>query len=1014
MTLRSLFLIFLMGLFLRVVSQTTYPENGVNNPTYDHFAFVNANIWVSADDFVSNATLIVRNGKVVKSGKNIEIPEDAIKIDLKGKYIYPSFIDLYSNYGMPVVKKKKSDGRRVQLDSKEKQAGNWNEQIHPESRAFESFAPVEKDASALREMGFGVVLTHQHDGIMRGSSVLVSLGNKKTNELIVAEQSTQQIAFQRGQSLQVYPTSLMGMIALIRQTYYDAIWYENDKEKREINPSLGALSETKDLPVVFDVISGSSIPRAIKVGKEFERNIILKGTTDSYLYSKDLSESNIPIILPINFPSTKAVAAPFDQLNISLADLKHWESAPHGPKILFDNGVQFCFTQNGLNKKSNFLIALRKMKRCGIPEKEIIRGLTMNPAAFINQDEILGDLSTGKRANFFISSSSIFEKEAVILENWVEGKRYVVKREELDVRGTYNLNVNKEAFVLNVTGERFKPKALVAYKNEKIKVDLDINDRSIELSFVIPEKSGKRYFKLSGVINDDESRIWAGKAVNAQGKWVDWAAIRQSEKSSKKDTSKIDIIPTPQIWYPNRAFGFDSLPGSEVVIFQNATIWTNEDTGILENSDIAISDGKILAIGANITRVGLFGSKDVEVKTINAKGKHITCGIIDEHSHIAIDRGVNEAGWNNSAEVSIGDVIRANDVNIYRQLMGGVTAAQLLHGSANPIGGRSALVKLRWGKSAEELKIEGADAFIKFALGENVKQSNWGDNRKTRFPQTRMGVEQVYFDAFYQAREYSDTWEIHERAVDNKKRRDVIIPPRRNLRLEALSQILDTTRFITCHSYVQSEINMLMHVGDSMGFQVNTFTHVLEGYKVADKIKKHGAGASTFSDWWAYKFEVNDAIPYNAAILNEQNVVTAINSDDAEMGRRLNHEAAKTVKYGGVSQEDAWKMVTLNPAILLHLDDRMGSLREGKDADIVLWSGNPLSINSKVEQTYIDGVCYFDRLRHDKLMERDRLEKERIIHLMMKEAHNQKEKPKKPEVKIEHVDHCDTILTEDI
>ena len=232
------------------------------------------------------------------------------------------------------------------------------------------------------------------------------------------------------------------------------------------------------------------------------------------------------------------------------------------------------------------------------------------------------------------------------------------------------------------------------------------------------------------------------------------------------------------------------------------------------------------------------------------------------------------------------------------------------------------------------------------------------------------------------------------------------LPPREDLELNTLTEILDGKRHITCHSYIESEINMLMHVADSMGFRINTFTHILEGYKIANKLKKHGAGASTFSDWWAYKFEVNDAIPYNAAILNQKGVVTAINSDDAEMGRRLNQEAAKAVKYGNTSEEDAWKMITLNPAKLLHLDNRMGSLKVGKDADIVVWSENPLSIYAKVEQTYIDGNCYFDLAQNLLNKERDNKEKIRIIKKLSKTKQKSKTKYKPAKEKLYH---CDSI-----
>jgi len=376
---------------------------------------------------------------------------------------------------------------------------------------------------------------------------------------------------------------------------------------------------------------------------------------------------------------------------------------------------------------------------------------------------------------------------------------------------------------------------------------------------------------------------------------------------------------------------------------------------------------------------------------------------------------VNEGSQASTAEVRIGDVVNSEDVNIYRQLAGGVTTSQLLHGSANPIGGQSALIKLRWGATPEQMKFEGADGFIKFALGENVKQANWGSNYRTRFPQTRMGVEQVYYDHFHKAREYEIDWENYrtELAALTKRQRkkgELPVPPRFDIELEALSEILKHERFITCHSYMQHEINMLMTVADSMGFTLNTFTHILEGYKLADKMKAHGAGASSFSDWWAYKFEVKDAIPYNGALLWSQGITVAYNSDDAEMARRLNHEAAKAVKYGGVPEEEALKFVTLNPAKLLHIDHRVGSLTPGKDADLVIWDRHPLSVYAKPLSTFIDGRRYFslerDLLLRAKILE----ERNRLIQLMALEGTEGGVRlPGKK--KAQHY-HCDTITNE--
>ena len=414
------------------------------------------------------------------------------------------------------------------------------------------------------------------------------------------------------------------------------------------------------------------------------------------------------------------------------------------------------------------------------------------------------------------------------------------------------------------------------------------------------------------------------------------------------------------------AYGVTQLPIEESILFQNATVWTNENEGILYNCDVAIEQGKIIAVGNKLEPSIFKNTKNIVF--IDATNKHITSGIIDEHSHIAISRGVNEGTQAVTSEVRIGDVINADDINIYRQLAGGVTIAQLLHGSANPIGGQSAIIKLRWGQMAENLKYKNAKPFIKFALGENVKQSNWGSKYRTRFPQTRMGVEQIIYDALIRAKEYEEN-------LIKYKKNTIRIKPRRDLELDALVEVMNKERFVTCHSYIQSEILMLMSLAEKFNFTINTFTHILEGYKIARELKNHGANASTFSDWWAYKYEVNDAIPYNATLLAHAGVNTAINSDDAEMGRRLNQEAAKMIKYGQASQEEAWKSVTLNPAKMLQIDEFVGSIKKGKDADIVIWSNNPLSMYSIVEKTYIDGRCYFS-LEKD-LQNREIIQKEK-------------------------------------
>ena len=340
------------------------------------------------------------------------------------------------------------------------------------------------------------------------------------------------------------------------------------------------------------------------------------------------------------------------------------------------------------------------------------------------------------------------------------------------------------------------------------------------------------------------------------------------------------------------------------------------------------------------------------LKVIDGTGLHVTPGIIDCHSHAMILGDVNETAVTSSAMVRIGDVINSETENIYEELAGGLTMAHVLHGSANPIGGQNCLIKLRDGESPEGLKFMGGPGSIKFALGENVKQSNWGEKYVTRFPQTRMGVRTFFANRFTAAQQYLKAW------ADFKKSGGV--PPRRDLELEALGEILQGTRLIHCHSYRQDEILMLMRLMEEFGVKIGTFQHVLEGYKVADEIAKHGAGGSTFADWWAYKFEVYDAIPYNANLMWARGVNVSINSDSSDLARRLYLETAKTVKFGGTPEVEALKFITLNPAQELHVDKWVGSLEPGKDGDFVIWSRAPLDSATVCQQTWIDGKKYFD------------------------------------------------------
>jgi imidazolonepropionase-like amidohydrolase len=413
---------------------------------------------------------------------------------------------------------------------------------------------------------------------------------------------------------------------------------------------------------------------------------------------------------------------------------------------------------------------------------------------------------------------------------------------------------------------------------------------------------------------------------------------------------------------PSTAFA----QASNTILIQNATILTITH-GNIEHGSILIRDGKIAVVGTDVKAPD-------GATVIDAGGQFVMPGIVDCHSHIAIDGGVNEGAPAVSSMARIPDVLNPDDVDIYRDLAGGVTAANVLHGSANPIGGQTVVIKLRWGKPASELPFEGALPGIKFALGENPKRSNFSlPGVPQRYPATRMGVEEVIREAFTEAREYKKQWDdYNQRKAAGEQN---LMPPRRNETLEPLVEVMEGKRYVHSHCYRADEILMLLRVAKEFGFKVRTFQHVLEGYKVADEIAASGAGGSTFSDWWAYKMEAFDAIPYNAALMTDRGVVMSINSDDAEEATHLNQEAAKSMKFGGLSANDALKLVTLNPAIQLGIDNRVGSIDVGKDADLVIYNHDPLSVYAVPQKTLIDGQVYFDRARD--IAHRAEIEKEK-------------------------------------
>ena len=969
-------IVLLLNVF--AMAQPTFPENGVADPRLEHYAFTNATIVKDASSTLTNATMIIKEGRIVAVGTNLKVPAGAVEVDCKGKYIYPSFIDIYADYGTQTPARQQGGFdffARAQLNTNTKGAYGWNQAVKSEVDAFKVFNTDNAKAQTLREAGFGTVLSHVQDGIIRGTGTLVTLANERENAVILKDRASAHLSFNKGSSTQSYPNSMMGMIALLRQTYLDGQWYKNKPAKEGINLSLEAWNHNLNLPHIFEAGDKWNNLRADRIGDEFGVQYIIKGGGNEYQRLDEMKKTNATFIIPMNFPQAQDVEDPNDARFVSLTDLKHWELAPSNLSALEKAGIPFCLTTSDLRDVKSFLTNLKTVINYGLSENAAFNALTKVPATVLGVYDQVGSLDAGKWANFLVTSGPIFQDSTNILQNWIQGSKYSIKEDGWkDPRGTYTLVVNTPDGPQNYTLDFKSSTAANIIGKDTVTSRFYYDGRQVRIN-VAPERGLETNWRLSGIISGD---IWSGYGEDSLGNRLTWTAKHNQPAEQRIDSArKKPIGALGSNIYPFVPYGWteDQKPKQETILIKNATVWTNENEGVLSNTDVLLRGGKIASIGKNISASG--------ARVIDGTGKHVTPGVIDEHSHIA-SASINEGGQSVTSEVRIADNLNPDDVNIYRQLSGGVTTSHILHGSANVIGGQTQLIKLRWGANDDGLKFQNGPGQIKFALGENVKRSPsaiGNSSNNVRFPDTRMGVEQVLVDAFTRARDYERSWKDYESSKNKKG----VSAPRRDLELDALVEILNNKRHITCHSYVQSEIIGAMRVAEQMGYKVNTFTHILEGYKVADKMKDHGSHVSTFSDWWNYKMEVQDAIPYNAAIMHKLGLNVAINSDDAEMARRLNHEAAKSIKYGGMSEEDALKMVTLNPAKMLHVADRVGSLRVGKDADVVLWSDNPLSIYSKSLYTIVDGIVYFDRESDEQMRKQITAERNRIIRKMVSE-----------------------------
>jgi imidazolonepropionase-like amidohydrolase len=955
-------------------------------------------------------------------------------------HIYAGFIDPY-----------------IEVDPPEIPANapgtHWNAFVTPQQDALNIGLPADA-AKNLREMGFTTAMIAPDAGIFRGWSAIVSaaesfpdpsMGTPPTYQA----HAGQMMGFDRGTwPDRAYPNSHMGVVAIMRQTFIDAqhraLTNHTDTScLDQINPNTTTLfyETNQELEALL----------ADKIANEFDqKNLVIIDNGTAHRRLSAFKDMGYPVIVPLTFPETPDVFSVGAADSIDLATLQHHERAPANARWLHNSGLDVALTTSKLRDGEDFWTNLHTAIEKGLPESDALAMLTTNPAKIIGLNH-QGTIAKDQIANLVIADGNLFDPnaDAKVLDLFIDGRPHHIndpKNTQFD--GDWTITVIGSDFTMwmSVDGNTITATEGTgddAATNKARKVNID----HAQISFLLDDDDdGTGTYVMTGTMTKDGTIRGSFLAPNQSN--YQWTATKnaptedEAEEVAEKETdSEPDLLPDLPTT-PFGPFAYDQAPKQQTLLLTNATVWTQSDAGILNDAWVLINDGQISKLGTGpAPRINAD-------QYINAKGMHITPGLIDAHSHTGLFRfGVNESGQAVTAEVRIADSLDPGHPGFYRELAGGLTAANLLHGSANPIGGQSQTIKLRWNAAKpSDMFFKGAKPGIKFALGENVKQSNWGDRNTTRYPQTRMGVETLIRDRFTKAREYAD--QKNER-LDRKKEYSTIIyfakqnllkvnsetgvdsnghdvahfnkiiqnaraslaqVHSRDLELETLAQILAGDRLIHSHSYRQDEILMLCRIAEEFNFKIGTFQHGLETYKVAEIVKEHAIGASIFSDWWAYKVEVQDAIPFAGPINHEVGLLTSYNSDSDDVARRMHVEAGKALKYAKLSgiamtEQEALAFVTTNPAIQLGIIDRVGTLEPGKDADLVVWTGHPLSSLSRPEMTFVDGRLMFSRELDQHLREKNASERQRLIQSILADGKpDPKEEPQDAEESEAHND----------
>ncbi|MEM7621955.1 MAG: amidohydrolase family protein, partial [Planctomycetota bacterium] len=864
------------------------PPNGVRSAEPSTHAFTGVTLHPKPGTTVENATIVIENGMIVRAGAGSgALPRDARVHDLAGMHVYASFIDPWVEVETPAP-------------AEDAPGLHFSDKVTPHRSAMDGAGLPESAKKAHRGMGFGAAAIVPEGGIFAGMAAVVPLSTTPEDASAAHVESYaadvfHAMDFQIGGWGGGYPTSHPGCVALMRQTFSDAAWQNAHREgpANTLTPL-----ERKDAPLFIDCARELEPFLAAEIAAEFGWEYVVIGSGSEYKWLDGIAALNVPLITPLRFPAEPSVATVGDIEAIELETLMSWEQAPAGPARLVDAGVTVAMTATMLPDGRDFHEELRSAIEHGLSERDALASLTTVPADLLGVAGELGTVERGKRASFIVASGPIFDAETKIHDVWIDGVRHkITPMHEHDMDGAWRLVVGDPADPayeqrIEISGSTTGKPSIMNFENWDDEEEARSKARSKahkvsisgnRLSFLIDDEDDRTgTYVMSGVMTSPD--MMSGSAVAPDQSSFQWRAMPiegdEAEEQTESADEASDETPTfaDHPGYPFGPYAVKDAPRNKPVLFTNATVWTQGPDGIIENGYVLVTNGKIDAVGAMPESGGIPTNR--RTTTIDLGGAHVSPGLIDAHSHTSLfGMGVNEGGQAVTAEVRIGDSLDPSSINWYRQLAHGVTTVLSLHGSANPIGGQSQITKVRWGsRTPRDMMMENARTGIKFALGENVKRSR-GGREQTRYPSSRMGVETLMRDRFTAAREYADMIARPGRRANGSP------PPRRDLELEAIAEILSGDRLVHCHSYRQDEILMLSRIAGEFGFTIGSFTHGLEVYKVPVAVKENALGASLFSDWWAYKVEVQDAIPFAGPLQSEAGVLTSFNSDSDELVR---------------------------------------------------------------------------------------------------------------------------------